>query len=80
MTLPEPLVLFTRADCHLCELVTGMLERSGIRWRPVDIDIDAALAEEYGLRVPVLRCSHSGRELDYPFGPQEIRRFVEMES
>jgi hypothetical protein len=75
MTIPEPLLLYSRADCHLCELVIAMLNRAGIGWRPVDIDGDPALVEKYGLRVPVLRRPDGG-ELFYPFDAQQLQRFV----
>lgn len=59
MTEPSPgLVLYVREDCHLCEqfLVDlsldfpSLLAGLGLQ----DVDVDAALAREYGLRVPVL--------------------------
>jgi hypothetical protein len=77
MTPNEPLLLYSRADCHLCELAARMLERLGIAWRELDIDDDPALAERYALRVPVLRRSDSGRELDYPFDEAGLRRFID---
>ncbi len=76
MTLSEPLVLYERADCHLCHQVQTMLDRAGIRWRPVDIDDEAGLKEKYGLRIPVLRRPDSGRELDYPFDESGVQEFV----
>ena len=75
MTLSEPLVLYERADCHLCGQVRKMLDRAGIQWRPVDIDVDAELVEKYGLRVPVLLQPATGRELGYPFDEELFRQF-----
>jgi len=77
MKISEPLIMYTRNGCHLCDQAAALLDRSGIVWRPVDIDHDARLEEHYGLRVPVLRRPDSGRELDYPFdeaGVQEVLR------
>ena len=75
MKIPEPL-LYLRADCHLCEQVIALLEATGARWRPVDIDSDAELTEKYGLRIPVLKLPGSGHELDYPFDEDRLRRFL----
>jgi hypothetical protein len=75
MKIPEPL-LYLRADCHLCEQVIALLEATGARWRPVDIDGDADLTEKYGLRIPVLKLPGSGHELDYPFDEERLRRFL----
>jgi hypothetical protein len=75
MKMPEPL-LYLRADCHLCEQVIALLEGVGVRFRPVDIDGDAELTEEYGLRIPVLRLPGNGHELDYPFDEERLRRFL----
>jgi hypothetical protein len=74
--IPEPLILYSRADCHLCDQVIMMLDRAGIRWRPVDIDGDAALLERYSRSIPVLRQPDSGRELCYPFDEQQLQRFA----
>ena len=72
----EPLVLYTRADCHLCDQVMTMLNRAGIGWRPVDIDRDPELVNRYGLRVPVLQRQDTREELFFPFGEEELRRFA----
>ncbi len=74
--MPEPLILYSRADCHLCDQVIGILDRSGIHWRPVDIDGDAALSAQYGLRIPVLRRPDTGQELFYPFDAEQLQRFA----
>ena len=54
MTVSEPVTLYSREDCHLCELVASMLDRVDVRWRPVDIDGDTELVRKYGIYVPVL--------------------------
>lgn len=76
MKTSEPLILYTRAECHLCDQVIRMLDRAGIHWRPVDIEEDAGLEACYGLRIPVLRRPDSGRELDYPFDEPGVHEFV----
>lgn len=76
MPIPEPLILYVRADCHLCDQVITMLDRAGLHWRPVDIDDDAELFERYGLRIPVLRRPDSGRELFFPFDEERLLQFA----
>ena len=55
---PVELVLYTRADCHLCEEMKAEIARAraGIPLvlREVDIDEDAELSERFGRSIPVL--------------------------
>jgi len=76
MKTGEPLIMYTRAGCHLCEEAAALLDRAGIAWRPADIDADPALEERYGLRIPVLRRSGRGDELDFPFDEQTAAAFA----
>lgn len=76
MTVSEKMILYSRADCHLCEVAAGMLEKAGAGWRTVDIDTDPALLEKYGLQVPVIADPESGRELFFPFSEEELARFL----
>ena len=76
MTTGELLILYTRAECHLCEQAEAMLRAAGLRWRPVDIGGSAELERAYGLRVPVLRRSDTGLELDFPFDPAGVASFA----
>ncbi len=53
--------LYTRVGCHLCDDAKALLEavRSETPERPftlevVDVDTDPALAEAYGMEVPVV--------------------------
>ena len=76
MTSGEPLILYTRAGCHLCELAAVMLEAAGLEWRPADIDDSPDLERSYGVRVPVVRRSDTGEELDFPFDRVDLVRFA----
>jgi len=75
MTVKEPLVLYSRADCHLCELAATMLDVTGLDWRTVDIDTDPALAGRYGIHVPVISRPSDGRELFFPFDETALLDF-----
>ena len=77
MTVGEPLILYSRADCHLCDLVAMMLDRAGVPWRSVDIDSDSGLARKYGIVIPVLLHPGSGRELFFPFDDEQLRKFLD---
>lgn len=62
------LILYQRDDCHLCDLALAELASARAPdFASVFIDGDAALEERYGLRVPVLRDTRDGRELNWPF-------------
>lgn len=80
MTEADPLILYSRQDCHLCEVAAALLARLDLKWQEVDIDQDSSLQSRYGLSVPVLRHAASGRELCYPFGEQQVMSFIAMES
>jgi glutaredoxin len=77
MTANRTHVLFSRRDCHLCELAAALLDRMDVEWCEVDIDQDESLVRAYGLSVPVLQHAESKEELCYPFGEQDVRRFLE---
>ena len=50
--------VFTRADCHLCEVavdqVAAIAADTGSSWSAVDVDADSEDRAEYGDRVPVI--------------------------
>jgi len=75
-TDPE-VILYSRPGCHLCEVVAGMLDARGLRWREVDIDGDPELAERYGLLIPVLRIENTARELRFPFDAERLAQFLD---
>ena len=55
---PAEVILYTRAECHLCHEARAILERAAgeipIRWREIDVDTDPGLAGRYGGQVPVI--------------------------
>jgi hypothetical protein len=72
-----PLILYQRDDCHLCDLALELLAAArAAEPESVFIDGDAALEARYGERVPVLRESASGIELDWPFDAEAVRRLA----
>ncbi len=75
-TQSRDLVLLSTDHCTLCEraldLLLSMPELRGRALRVVDVAGDDALLERYGERVPVLRIG--GRELDWPFDAEDVKK------
>ncbi len=69
------LTLYSTSACHLCEQAKALLEASAVAFDEVDIADSDALFERYGVRIPVLKQA-DGRELGWPFGPQELADFL----
>jgi hypothetical protein len=73
------LILYQRDDCHLCDLALQVLaEASAPDFDSLWVDDSAELETRYGMRVPVLRDSRDGRELDWPFDAPAVRRFLSV--
>jgi len=81
-----PVVLYTRADCPLCDEMKRELARARPRerfeLREVDVDSDPVLAERHGLSVPVLeiagRPAFVGRLSAAEFEAELARRAREL--
>ena len=76
MTADAPFILYSRPGCHLCDLAAEMLDRMEIEWREVDIESEPELENRYGLRVPVVVFEPAKKELPFPFGEEQLSRFV----
>jgi hypothetical protein len=50
----KKLRLLSRVHCHLCETAAVDLNRLGIPFDTIDVDMDAVLADRYGDAVPVV--------------------------
>lgn len=76
--LPE-CQLFGTLGCHLCEVAEALLMpfvEHGLLVELVDIAEHEHLVEDYGLRIPVLRRSDTGAELNWPFEAEQIVEFL----
>ncbi|WAC63157.1 glutaredoxin family protein [Pseudoxanthomonas sp. SL93] len=72
-----PLILYQRDDCHLCDLALEVLAQARVpEFDSVFIDGDDALEARYGVRVPVVRRSDTGMELDWPFDADTVRALL----
>lgn len=78
--MEEPdLILYSTDACHLCEQAEGLLlpwvER-GLSVAVDDIAESDALFERYGERIPVVRRTDTGAELNWPFDAQTLAAFL----
>ena len=69
-------VLYTRPDCHLCDVAADLLRANGLRWQKENIETDLDLIRRYGDRVPVLVRQADGAELNWPFDEEALAEFV----
>jgi hypothetical protein len=71
------LILYTTAGCHLCEDAEAILAYcqrycADLSWLAIDIADDAALVQQYGLRIPVIKSVQSGTEISWPFDAGQV--------
>lgn len=75
----QELLLYGTTGCHLCdeaEKILGQLAAArSFHWRYVDIALDEALVEKYGVRIPVLKAPN-GQELGWPFSVLDAMRLL----
>jgi hypothetical protein len=77
--MPPECQLFGTLGCHLCEIAEAELMPlvdHGLLVELVDIAQSDALNDVYGLRIPVLRRTDTGAELDWPFGTGQVVMFL----
>ncbi len=51
---PPRVILYTRRDCHLCEVAKQVLEAHGLLFESVDVDADPDLRKQFDTWVPVV--------------------------
>lgn len=54
MNTADRVLVFTRQNCHLCELAEALLKRHGLQPRIIDIESDPQLVAKYTDCVPVV--------------------------
>lgn len=79
------LSLYGTLGCHLCEVAEQMLaaslDFSRVQVELVDIADNSAgdsdqLMERYAIRIPVLVHPASGKELGWPFAPEQLAAWI----
>ncbi|MDZ4333051.1 MAG: glutaredoxin family protein [Pseudomonas sp.] len=76
--LPE-CQLFGTLGCHLCEVAEALLMpfvEHGLLVELIDIAEHELWVEDYAMRIPVLRRSDTGAELNWPFEAEQIVEFL----
>lgn len=77
MNVTTTLQLFQRDDCPLCDQALAVLAAARApEFDSVWIDDVDELEAAYGMRVPVLRDTVSGAELDWPFDADRVRAWL----
>jgi len=79
MTRAAAICLYTRPECHLCELAGQLLDDSGVGWQAVDIEADLDLIRKYGNHIPVVQRLDIDRALYWPFDAVTLQDFIELE-
>jgi glutaredoxin len=79
MARAQEVIMYSRPDCHLCELAAQMLEESNVTWYEIDIESDLDLIRKHGTRIPVLYRADIDRELVWPFNNSTVEAFVAHE-
>ena len=73
--------LFTTAGCHLCDLALQQLQtlqqQMPIIIQSVEIGDDDKLTAEYGIRIPVVKCSNNA-ELGWLFDLPTLLSFLQV--
>lgn len=76
--IPARVVLYERADCHLCDEARVVLDEmiGPDRYERVDIDTSDDLVVRYGFRVPVLAVDGVDR-LEAPITAPDLRAVLQ---
>ncbi|HMW70215.1 MAG TPA: glutaredoxin family protein [Cellvibrionaceae bacterium] len=76
--------MYSTLGCHLCEEAEAVLlpllveaQAAGVTIEVEVIDIaEEGLIDAYGVRIPVLGCAQTERELDWPFDVGQVRELL----
>ena len=78
----EKIIFYTKLNCHLCEEAYRMLMDLAYDL-PLEIDVvdithshNQGISAAYEDRIPVLAKPGAKSELNWPFGPDEIRAYL----
>jgi glutaredoxin len=73
------LILYSRAECYLCDKAEALLAEGGFEtgYEKVDIDSDIELLDRYKDQIPVLLNDETGEKLAWPFTASQVRDLVD---
>lgn len=71
-------ILYSTDGCHLCDVATAIIAKSGLPISLTTIDImdDDALVKHYKNSIPVLKRVDNGNLLYWPFAQQQLKEFM----
>jgi len=79
MTEPSTVILYGKAECHLCEQAEAVLApvaaTLGVAYRKVDITSAPDLFDRLRYRIPVIEVP-GGQTLDWPTTAERVRRAI----
>lgn len=67
--------LYSKPDCHLCDLAYQLLANLNLTVSVIDIQSSSTLIEKYGLTIPVAIFSN-GTELNWPFDAETVQSLL----
>lgn len=77
------LLLYGTLGCHLCDEAMALLAPTantlGFELSEVDIAESDSLMSEYAMRIPVAYREDIQMEMDWPFNPEDVGRFLSLE-
>jgi hypothetical protein len=69
---------YTKYGCPLCDQgLTVLHGLDGLEVELIDIEADPVLLRDYGIRIPVLACQETGKELGWPFSRTDVISFID---
>lgn len=72
--------LFSTSGCHLCDEAKALLaqvrDQHSLQLQEIEIADSDELIERYGIRIPVLRDTVSGEELNWPFDLAQLKNWL----
>lgn len=73
--------LYSTEHCHLCEqaeqLLINLQHEYEIQWVTTEISDDDNLMDQYGIRIPVIKCLKTEAELNWPFTRADILKLIQ---
>ncbi len=74
-------VLYSTSHCHLCEqaekLLINLQHEYEFQWDIIEISNDAGLIDQYGIRIPVIKCINTNAELNWPFTQNDMMKLIQ---
>lgn len=73
-------ILYGTVGCHLCDeaeaIISAVQKNQNIIYIKKDIAEDDELLQRFGLRIPVLECTLTDKQINWPFNNESIKEFI----